>query len=169
MALAHFNVKGYSGLPIRVPLLQEQTEIVRLLDNLLAKEQRAKEVAEAVLEKIDIIKKSILTRAFRGELGTNDPNEESAMELLKQILTEERYVTSKKQHESIPTELKNKLETELERKIIRLYFQRDTKSLPAKEIIAVSAKEFEIMESLYNLEKRGIIKKLNNGSYKLLG
>lgn len=32
------------------------------------------------------MKKSILARAFRGELGTNDPSEESAVELLKQII-----------------------------------------------------------------------------------
>jgi type I restriction enzyme S subunit len=39
-----------------------------------------------VLEKIDLLKKSILARAFRGELGTNDPTEESALELLKRVL-----------------------------------------------------------------------------------
>ena len=86
MALAHFNVKGYSGLPIRVPQLNEQIETVRLLDDLLAKEQQAKEAAEGVLEQIDLIKKAILARAFRGELGTNDPGEESAVELLKKLL-----------------------------------------------------------------------------------
>ena len=86
MALAHFNVKGYSGLPIRLPILEEQREIVRILDSLFAKEQQAKEAAEAVLEKIDLLKKSILARAFRGELGTNDPTEESALELLKKVL-----------------------------------------------------------------------------------
>ena len=86
MALAHFNVKGYSSLPVRVPTLGEQTEIVRILDSLFAKEQQAKEAAEAVLEKIDLLKKSILARAFRGELGTNDPTEESALELLKSVL-----------------------------------------------------------------------------------
>ena len=32
------------------------------------------------------MKKSILARAFRGELGTNDPSEESAVELLKQLI-----------------------------------------------------------------------------------
>lgn len=86
MALAHFNVKGYSGLPIRVPQLDEQDEIVHILDDLLAKEQQAKEAAEAVLEQIDLIKKSILARAFRGELGTNDPDEESAVELVRNII-----------------------------------------------------------------------------------
>lgn len=66
--------------------MMEQTEIVRILDDLLAKEQQAKEAAEAVLEKIDLLKKSILARAFRGELGTNDPAEASALELLKAML-----------------------------------------------------------------------------------
>ncbi len=56
-----------------VPLctLPEQQEIVRILDNLLAKEQQAKEVAENVLSQIDLMKKAILARAFRGELGTH--------------------------------------------------------------------------------------------------
>ena len=73
-------------LAVPVPLVDEQTEIVRILDSLFAKEQQAKEAAEAVLEKIDLLKKSILVRAFRGELGTNDPTEESALEQLKCIL-----------------------------------------------------------------------------------
>ena len=74
------------SLKLLMPILGEQTEIVRILDDLLAKEQQAKEAAEKVLEQIDLIKKSILARAFRGELGTNDPSEESAVELLKQVL-----------------------------------------------------------------------------------
>ena len=69
-----------------MPDVVEQTEIVRILDDLLAKEQQAKEAAEAVLEQIDLMKKSILARAFRGELGTNDPTEESAVELVKKII-----------------------------------------------------------------------------------
>ena len=72
--------------PLNLPSVPEQTEIVRLLDDLLAKEQQAKEAAEGVLEQIDLMKKAILARAFRGELGTNDPREESAVELLKQVL-----------------------------------------------------------------------------------
>lgn len=69
-----------------MPKVDEQAEIVRILDDLLAKEQQAKEAAEGVLEQIDLMKKAILARAFRGELGTNDPREESAVEMLKQVL-----------------------------------------------------------------------------------
>lgn len=79
-------IKGLRQMEIYVPTLQEQTEIVRIIDGLLAKEQQAKELAENVLDKIELIKKSILARAFRGELGTNNPADEPAVELLKRVL-----------------------------------------------------------------------------------
>ena len=74
---------------IDLPSFSEQTEIVRLLDDLLTKEQQAKEAAEAVHDQIGLIKKAILARAFRGELGTNDLAEESAVELVKRIIQKE--------------------------------------------------------------------------------
>lgn len=74
------------SLELLIPTREEQDEVVYILDNLLTKEQQAKEAAEGVLEQIDLIKKSILARAFCGELGTNDPSEESAVELLKVIV-----------------------------------------------------------------------------------
>lgn len=57
--------------PISLPSLPEQREIVRILDVLLAKEQQVKDAAENVLEQIELMKKSILARAFRGELSQN--------------------------------------------------------------------------------------------------
>lgn len=88
MALAHFNVGGYSQLPISLPSLPEQHEIVRLIDELLARERAAQQAAEQALVSIDLMKKSILARAFRGELGTNKASEASALELLRQVLAE---------------------------------------------------------------------------------
>lgn len=73
-------------LKMTIPTLPEQTEIVRIIDDLLAKEQQVKELAETALTKIDLIKKAILTRAFRGELGTNNPANEPAVELLERVL-----------------------------------------------------------------------------------
>ena len=66
----------------------EQIEIVRILDILFVKERKVRESAKIVLKQIDLIKKSILARAFRGELGTNDPAEESAITLLRKIWKE---------------------------------------------------------------------------------
>lgn len=71
-------------IPI-APIL-EQLEIVQIINNLLEKESKVKEAAEQALRQIEYIKKSILAKAFRGELGTNDPQEESSLELLKQII-----------------------------------------------------------------------------------
>lgn len=79
-------IKGLRQLKFNCASANEQGEIVRILDDLLAKEQQAKEAAEGVLEQIDLIKKAILARAFRGELGTNDPSEESAQELIKNFI-----------------------------------------------------------------------------------
>ena len=51
-----------------LPSLPEQQEIVRILDRLLAREQRARQAAEETLAAIDRMKQAILARAFRGEL-----------------------------------------------------------------------------------------------------
>lgn len=83
---SNINAKKIGAFQIPVPKLEEQTEIVRIIDGLFAKEQQAKELAENVLAKIALIKKAILARAFRGELGTNNPADESAVELLKRVL-----------------------------------------------------------------------------------
>ncbi len=77
---------------IKLPRLDEQQEIVRIVDSLLYKEQKAKEAAKSVLEQIDLMKKSILARAFRGELGTNDPNEPSSIELLRQAIANNQNI-----------------------------------------------------------------------------
>lgn len=69
--------------------VHEQEYIVYLVSDLIKKEHKAKEAAESVLEQVDLIKKSILAKAFRGELGTNNPEEESAVELLKACLQEQ--------------------------------------------------------------------------------
>lgn len=72
---------------MKVPTIEEQQEIVNILDNLLAKYNKIKNL-EQQLEKIELLKKAILAKAFRGELGTNNPDEESAENLLKEILAE---------------------------------------------------------------------------------
>ena len=78
--------KVLKAIQIKLPTINEQTEIVRIVDNLLAKEQKAHSIAQNALAKIDLIKKSILARAFRGQLATNNPADEPAIELLKKVL-----------------------------------------------------------------------------------
>ena len=86
IGVPNLHLRDIKEVVIQVPSLAEQAAIIQIVDSIMEKEQQAKEAAEAVLDKIDLLKKSILARAFRGELGTNDPTEESALELLKEIL-----------------------------------------------------------------------------------
>lgn len=51
-------------------------------------EERLQQAVEQALASIDLMKKSILARAFRGELGTNKASEASALELLQPVLAE---------------------------------------------------------------------------------
>lgn len=82
------NSKALKEFAFKCPSLPEQHEIVRLIDDLLERERSAQQAAEQALASIDLMKKSILARAFRGELGTNKASEASALELLKQVLAE---------------------------------------------------------------------------------
>ena len=65
---SNINAQKIGAYVIPVPTLPEQVEIVRILDIIIEKENKAKQAAETVLEQIDLLKKSILARAFRGEL-----------------------------------------------------------------------------------------------------
>ena len=86
--LPKINQKELSSISVPLPTLPEQHEIVRLIDDLLARERAAQQAAEQALASIELMKKSILARAFRGELGTNKASEASALELLRQVLAE---------------------------------------------------------------------------------
>ena len=61
-------IKGLRELTIPVPPLNYQLSIVNFLDIVLEKESRAKEASQTVLDQIALLKKSILARAFRGEM-----------------------------------------------------------------------------------------------------
>lgn len=83
---SNINAKKIGEFKIPLPTLSEQHEIVRFIDDLLARERAAQQATEQALASIELMKKSILARAFRGELGTNKASEASALELLKQVL-----------------------------------------------------------------------------------
>lgn len=68
-----------------LPPLEEQKEIVRVLDKVFEEENRISELI-SLENKIEILEKTILDRAFRGELGTGNNDDEPAIELLKKCL-----------------------------------------------------------------------------------
>lgn len=84
----NINSKELGAIKICVPSIEEQKQILICIQEFVNKEKRVQEISEEMLGSIDGMKKSILNKAFRGELGTNNPDEESAIELLKAMLVE---------------------------------------------------------------------------------
>ena len=75
----------FESLEISLPSIDEQREVIKIVDKLLETERNIEELCE-IDEYIDITRKSILAKAFRGELGSNNLNEESSIELLKDLI-----------------------------------------------------------------------------------
>lgn len=82
---SNINAKKLAAFTFDLPGLDEQEEIVRILDSIFEKEDKSKELID-MLDKIEEMKKSILARAFRGQLGTSNPTDEPATDLLRKIL-----------------------------------------------------------------------------------
>ncbi|WP_242253608.1 restriction endonuclease subunit S [Bacillus cereus group sp. BfR-BA-01403] len=83
----NINSQELASIVISLPSYKEQKEIVSKIESLISKE---KSILESIPSKkiLDELKQSILSKAFKGELGTNNPNDEPAIELLKSILQE---------------------------------------------------------------------------------
>ena len=83
---ANINATKLIGLPVPVPPEAELKGINSILESVFILAEKAEEWLEVNLNSLT---QSILTQAFRGELGTHDPTEESALELLKRTLAEQ--------------------------------------------------------------------------------
>lgn len=78
------NVSSVSVSSIVFPLppREEGIEIQRIIGNLISKEKELEQLLDSQ-ESLELITQTILTKAFRGELGTNEINDESVLSQLK--------------------------------------------------------------------------------------
>ncbi len=166
-AQANLFLGAISALVIPFPSKEEQEKIVEILDRILLAMEEAKEIAEKTIEEIDLIKKSILTKAFRGKLGTCDPSDASALNELKNILSKEEKPMPKSRSNKIPKKILNLIETETEKKIVRYLIMND-KAVSLEDISGVASDTFDIIENVNSLEKKQVIKKLKNGLYRMM-
>jgi len=63
--------------PIPLPPMLELSQIIKTINQCLYREYNA--LLTLNIENIEIMIQEILTKAFRGQLGTNDPTEDSAL------------------------------------------------------------------------------------------
>ncbi|WP_416434099.1 restriction endonuclease subunit S [Priestia megaterium] len=86
---AGLGLSDIKNVWVPIPCLEEQYEIINKIEIIFKKFEVAEENLINTLKTCEELKISILAKAFRGELGTNDPAEESAIELLKEVLQEQ--------------------------------------------------------------------------------
>ena len=85
---SNINAQKLGRFEISLPPLEEQKEIVRQVDKLFILADNLETHYKKAKEKIDKLPRSVLAKAFRGELVPQDPNDEPASELLKKIIAE---------------------------------------------------------------------------------
>lgn len=86
--LPKINQKELGEILVPVCSIEHQIETVNKLNKLLQEESLILNYIENSKRNFEELKQSILSKAFKGELGTNDSTDEPAIELLKSILQE---------------------------------------------------------------------------------
>lgn len=79
------NKSKFSALPIEVPSIEEQAEIVRRVEILFAFADRLEARLKGAQAAAQRLTPAVLAKAFRGKLVAQDPADEPAAELLKRL------------------------------------------------------------------------------------
>lgn len=85
--IKNLKTEYITNYKIPLPPLEGQKEIIKILDEILEKENKISEILK-MEEQINLLEKSILNTAFRGELGTGNINDVPTLEMLKESLLE---------------------------------------------------------------------------------
>ncbi|MGK4008926.1 restriction endonuclease subunit S [Sorangium sp. So ce1036] len=85
-----YNVSlgSLNRLPLPVPPMEEQDEIIRNLTRSMVVVERLETLMGNIREQVGTVDRSILAKAFRGELVPQDPNDEPASVLLERLRAE---------------------------------------------------------------------------------
>lgn len=83
--MVNLNQKVIKNLEVYFPLLEEQKEIVRLVDQYFTFADTIEAQVKKAQARVNNLTQSILAKAFRGELVPQDPNDEPADKLLERI------------------------------------------------------------------------------------
>ncbi len=165
---SNINAKKIGAYIIPVPTINEQVKIVECLQKLLKKEQQAQKAAESVIDQIDTMKKAILSRAFRGELGTNDPKEENAENLLLKIFKEKDnndHRIKDVEKDKIDTKTSQNFKSSLEETIYQFILNNPECTL--SEMKNLSGNFSDINKALLYLKQNKKIQ-INNSKYRVI-
>jgi type I restriction enzyme S subunit len=79
------NLKNFKSLELLIPSKEEQDKVVQRIESMFSMAYEAEKQYIEAKARIDRLTQSILAKAFRGELVAQDPNDETAEQLLAKI------------------------------------------------------------------------------------
>lgn len=94
--LASINKTVLGLFPVPMPSMQEQQEIISVLEDKMSVIESLENEVKNALMKSEVMRQSILKKAFSGELVPQDPNDEPASTLLEKIKAEQEALKNKK-------------------------------------------------------------------------
>lgn len=104
--MANLNLKIVNNIPAAIPSIKEQRQIVLEVESRLSVCDKIEEMIEESLKQSEILRYSILKKAFSGKLVPQDPNDEPASILLQRIKAEKgKNIPVKKEREQKPKSL----------------------------------------------------------------
>ncbi|MFZ1576202.1 MAG: restriction endonuclease subunit S [Chromatiaceae bacterium] len=95
VAYVGINIEDLRNLPVGIPSLEEQQEIVRRVETLFAYADRLEARYAAARAQVEHLTPALLAKAFRGELVPQDPDDEPASVLLERIRAERAAAPAK--------------------------------------------------------------------------
>ncbi|WP_374490360.1 restriction endonuclease subunit S [Zoogloea sp.] len=96
----NINSEELRSLPLHLPPLEEQAEIVRRVETLFAFADRLEARLQTAQTATERLTPALLAKAFRGELVPQDPNDEPASELLRRLQQEAPSTSTKRGRKS---------------------------------------------------------------------
>lgn len=100
VAYTGINIEDLRTLPLKLPLKEEQVEIVRRVETLFAFAERLEVRLQTARRATERLTPALLAKAFRGELVPQDPNDEPASELLRRLQQEAASTSTKRGRKS---------------------------------------------------------------------
>jgi type I restriction enzyme, S subunit len=110
----HIGKQGLTQFLIPLTSLQEQAEIVSRIEKCFKSIQSIEEQYKKSHEQLEILDRSILAKAFRGELVPQDPDDEPAAVLLERIRAERAAISPKQRGKTTRKNNSNQLSINLE-------------------------------------------------------
>ena len=97
------NLDNIKEVQIFLPLIEEQKEIVRRVEQLFAFSEKIETRCTKAKTKLDKLSQCILAKAFRGDLVAQDPKDEPASGLLERIKIEKEKLAAEKKAKKTKT------------------------------------------------------------------